>query len=88
MSSAFLRDGSFTFTLSCLSSENINYLISDAAGTMFYVILFVICILVTFILYIDDAPSVRIKIIIIMSFVMYYICCVTVVVLDCDRTKT
>ena len=36
-----------------------------SVGTEFYGILFVICILVTFILYIDVAPSVRNKIIII-----------------------
>ena len=51
----FLRDDSFTFSSSCVSSEDINYLVTSV-GTAFYVILFVICILITFILYIDVAP--------------------------------
>ena len=38
-----------------------------SVGTEFYVILFVICILVTFILHIDVAPTVRNIIIIIES---------------------
>ena len=56
----FLRDGLFTFSSSYFSSDDINYLVTSI-GTEFYVILFVICILVTFILYIDVAPSVRNK---------------------------
>ena len=56
-----LSYGSFTFSSSCFSSKDINYLISDVFRAEFYVILFVICILVTFILYIDVAPSVRNK---------------------------
>ena len=39
-----LRDGSFIFASSCLSLENINYLINDItfAGTESYVLLFVV----------------------------------------------
>ena len=61
----FLRDGSFIFPSSWFSSEDINYLVTSV-GTEFYILLFVICILITFILYIDIAPSVRNKIIIIV----------------------
>ena len=59
----FLRDGSFTFSSSCLSSEDINYLISDVCRDWVIcpIVCCLLCILVTFILYSDVAPSVRNK---------------------------
>ena len=45
-----LHDGSFTFSSSCLPSEDINYLLVTSVGTEFFVLL-----------YIGVAPSVQNK---------------------------